>query len=372
MDRPVSPTSWRGPRTGDWSIVLIDRAGGPRLVSLHLRGTDVLCSPRGRDSRAPRAAAGATVTVFDNSPRQLERDASVAAREGLPLRTVLGDMRDLARSPTALRPSVHPSPICSVPSWPVWPNAFACASGGACWRVREPDLYIFDASARPAGEPWCATGFTDHAGSSQEDVTGCRGGRCDRYSHSLTGRSVAVRRRFVLTHITEAPHHPMPRPIPAGLLRHAGRQAARAVALSFAAFGRWGRHGSREGAGAATTVPALRHGVGLCYEFAAPAKPSGARRAGGRRSRVTSTPFPDLGLEGAGLSRSSSRTMSPRSCSNARRSVEAPFLASSSGRAVFQGFNLPAGPCGRTLIHAVESLSCGRIASMRSSRVSMP
>jgi ubiquinone/menaquinone biosynthesis C-methylase UbiE len=47
------------------------------------------------------AAAGATVTVFDNSPRQLGRDEEVAAREQLVIRTVLGDMRDLSAVPDA-------------------------------------------------------------------------------------------------------------------------------------------------------------------------------------------------------------------------------------------------------------------------------
>jgi len=42
------------------------------------------------------AAAGADATVFDNSPRQLQQDCQVAEREGLDLRTVEGDMRDLS------------------------------------------------------------------------------------------------------------------------------------------------------------------------------------------------------------------------------------------------------------------------------------
>ena len=41
------------------------------------------------------AAAGADVTVFDLSDGQLEQDRRVAARDGLQLRTVQGDMRDL-------------------------------------------------------------------------------------------------------------------------------------------------------------------------------------------------------------------------------------------------------------------------------------
>ena len=42
------------------------------------------------------AAAGAEVTIFDNSPAQLARDREVADRDGLKIRTVEGDMRDLS------------------------------------------------------------------------------------------------------------------------------------------------------------------------------------------------------------------------------------------------------------------------------------
>ena len=42
------------------------------------------------------AAAGADVTVFDNSRAQLAQDEAVAAREGLKLRIVQGNMQDLS------------------------------------------------------------------------------------------------------------------------------------------------------------------------------------------------------------------------------------------------------------------------------------
>jgi 2-polyprenyl-3-methyl-5-hydroxy-6-metoxy-1,4-benzoquinol methylase len=62
----------------------------------------VLCLAAGGGQQGPvLAAAGAAVTVFDNSPRQLGRDEEVAAREGLATRTVLGDMRDLSAFPDA-------------------------------------------------------------------------------------------------------------------------------------------------------------------------------------------------------------------------------------------------------------------------------
>ncbi len=42
------------------------------------------------------AALGAEVTVFDNSLKQLEKDEFVAKRDGLNIKTVQGDMKDLS------------------------------------------------------------------------------------------------------------------------------------------------------------------------------------------------------------------------------------------------------------------------------------
>jgi len=63
-----------------------------------LRDERVLCLAGAGGQQAPLlAAAGADVTVFDLSPRQLAQDRAVAAREGLALRTIEGDMSDLSR-----------------------------------------------------------------------------------------------------------------------------------------------------------------------------------------------------------------------------------------------------------------------------------
>jgi hypothetical protein len=43
------------------------------------------------------AAAGAVVTVFDNSPQQLGQDRFVAERDGLAIETVEKEMADLVR-----------------------------------------------------------------------------------------------------------------------------------------------------------------------------------------------------------------------------------------------------------------------------------
>ena len=60
-------------------------------------GKDVLCLASGGGQQAPLfAAAGAKVTLLDNSPAQLQRDEEVARNHHLKIELVLGDMRDLS------------------------------------------------------------------------------------------------------------------------------------------------------------------------------------------------------------------------------------------------------------------------------------
>ena len=62
-------------RQGRWEIVLTPTKPVPRDW-LEVEGRHVLCLASGGGQQAPiLAAAGATVTVLDNSPKQLERDA---------------------------------------------------------------------------------------------------------------------------------------------------------------------------------------------------------------------------------------------------------------------------------------------------------
>src|SRR5215212_8338426 len=68
-------------------------------ASVRFRRGRASCVSAGCRRSAPESGSrgrGARVTVLDNSPRQLEQDELVAQRDNLPLRTVLGDMRDLS------------------------------------------------------------------------------------------------------------------------------------------------------------------------------------------------------------------------------------------------------------------------------------
>jgi ubiquinone/menaquinone biosynthesis C-methylase UbiE len=84
-------------RLGDWQITVTTERFVPRnWFPASLEGLKVLCLASGGGQQGPiLAAAGAEVTVYDLSKKQLEQDEMVAKREGLKLRTVQGDMSDL-------------------------------------------------------------------------------------------------------------------------------------------------------------------------------------------------------------------------------------------------------------------------------------
>lgn len=94
--RPVSKEIIAQARAGTWGLLLTPQKHVPRAWFGSLPGKKILCLASGGGQQGPiLAALGATVTVFDNSPAQLAQDTMVAEREGLSLKTVQGDMRDL-------------------------------------------------------------------------------------------------------------------------------------------------------------------------------------------------------------------------------------------------------------------------------------
>lgn len=95
--RPVSPEVIAKAKEGEFSILLTENIPVPKRWFPPLPGADVLCLASGGGQQGPvLAAAGAHVTVFDNSPAQLRQDQLVAEREALSLRTVEGDAADLS------------------------------------------------------------------------------------------------------------------------------------------------------------------------------------------------------------------------------------------------------------------------------------
>jgi SAM-dependent methyltransferase len=150
---PVGPDVTAAARAGDWSVVLIGHNPVPRdWFPPDLAGTDVLCLASGGGQQGPvLAAAGARVTVFDNSTGQLGQDRMVAERDGLSLQTVLGDMRDLgALGDASFDLILNPVSNVFCPELaPVWRECFrVLRPGGALLTgFMNPDIFIFDADA---------------------------------------------------------------------------------------------------------------------------------------------------------------------------------------------------------------------------------
>jgi SAM-dependent methyltransferase len=153
---PVSPEVIAAARRGEWSVVLTPKKPVPRAWLGDLAGRDVLGLASAGGQQGPvLAAAGARVTVLDNSPKQLGQDRRVADREGLDLRTVEGDMRDLsAFAEGSFDLIFHPCSNLFVDDVrPVWREAFrVLRPGGALLSgVCNPILFCFDADLEKQG-----------------------------------------------------------------------------------------------------------------------------------------------------------------------------------------------------------------------------
>lgn len=149
---PVSDAQVRSARQGDWSVVLTPLKPVPRDWFGSLEGARVLCLASGGGQQGPiLAAAGARVTVLDNSPAQLARDQQVAERNGLPLQTRLGLMQDLSAFDGGSFDLVfHPVSNCFVPDVePVWREVSrVLAPGGRLLAgFCNPVLFGFDPDA---------------------------------------------------------------------------------------------------------------------------------------------------------------------------------------------------------------------------------
>ena len=147
--QPVGSEVIAEARNGVFSILLTENIPVPLRWFPPLHGTDVLCLASGGGQQGPvLAAAGARVTVFDNSPRQLERDRSVAERDGLDIRTIQGDMRDLSIFPDASFDLIfHPVSNCFIDDVrAVWRGAYrVLRPGGALLAgFNNPLMYLFD------------------------------------------------------------------------------------------------------------------------------------------------------------------------------------------------------------------------------------
>jgi SAM-dependent methyltransferase len=154
--KPVSAESVARARNGDFEILLTENKPVPRAWFPPLPGAEILCLASGGGQQGPiLAAAGANVTVFDNSPRQLEQDRLVAQRESLNINLFEGDAADLSMFADETFDLVF-NPCSTVfmkDVRPVWLEAYRVLRHGGILMTgsMNPIHYIFDLEKMDAG-----------------------------------------------------------------------------------------------------------------------------------------------------------------------------------------------------------------------------
>ena len=173
---PVSAQEIVQAREGRFQLLLTPTKPVPMSWYPELHGCRVLGLASGGGQQGPiLAAAGAQVTVFDNSPKQLAQDRLVAEREHLDMRLVEGDMADLSVFEDASFDFIfHPVSNCFVQEiLPVWREAYrVLAPGGTLVAgFMNPVLYTFDIELAEQGiyHVKYSLPFSDLASISEEE-----------------------------------------------------------------------------------------------------------------------------------------------------------------------------------------------------------
>ena len=154
---PVSPDEVNRARSGDVRVVLTPTRTVPASWLGELRGKRVLGLASAGGQQGPLfAAAGADVTIFDNSPAQLGQDRFVAERNGLQMRLIEGDMRDLSCfGDESFDLIFHPCSNCFVPEIkPVWRECFRVLKPGGelLSGIVNPVVFAMDLEQERAGK----------------------------------------------------------------------------------------------------------------------------------------------------------------------------------------------------------------------------
>ncbi len=191
---PVEPKTVAAARRGEFSVLLTETKPVPSEWFPSFPGLDLLGLACGGGQQGPVfAALGASVTIFDNSPAQLDRDRQVAAREGLSIRTVEGDMRDLSVFPDESFDLVfHPVSNVFCPEVrPVWREAYRVLRQGGFLLAgfANPIYYMFGTHAdeQETLQVRYAIPYSDLKDMEPEELDTCiEEGIPLEYGHSLT------------------------------------------------------------------------------------------------------------------------------------------------------------------------------------------
>ncbi len=146
---PVSPETIAAARTGIVNVKLTAEKYVPTEWLGDVGGKKILCLASGGGQQVPIfSAAGADVTSFDNSEKQLGQDRAVAEREGLSVRLEHGDAADLSRFEDGRFDMVfNPcSNLFMADLEPIWAEVFRVLKKGGEFLcgILKPEVFIFD------------------------------------------------------------------------------------------------------------------------------------------------------------------------------------------------------------------------------------
>jgi SAM-dependent methyltransferase len=191
---PVTSEVIAAARKGEFSVLLTETKPVPSEWFPPFKGLDLLGLACGGGQQGPVfTAMGAKVTIFDNSPAQLERDRMVAEREGFTIQTVEGDMRNLSAFANESFDLVfHPVSNVFCPEVrPVWREAFRVLRHGGTLLAgfANPIYYILGThiDEQETLQVKYSIPYSDLENMDPEDLEACiEEGTPLEYGHSLT------------------------------------------------------------------------------------------------------------------------------------------------------------------------------------------
>ena len=146
---PVTMDELDKARNGHYKIVLTPFKPVPKEWLGNIKGKNILCLASGGGQQGPiLAAAGAKVTVFDNSDQQLKKDQEAAQKFDLEIKTVQGNMQDLSCfSDKIFDLIIHPVSNCFIDNiLPVWKESYRVlkVNGNLLSGFCNPIMYMID------------------------------------------------------------------------------------------------------------------------------------------------------------------------------------------------------------------------------------
>ena len=153
----MTPEQIERAKAGDWRFRVTPTKAVPHEWILPAKDQDVLCLAAGGGQQAPiLAALGANVIVADLSEKQLQRDAEIADREGLPIKTIVADMASMPEIKEASFDLViNPCSVIFCPDVrPVWREVYRVLKPGGRFITGfiNPIYYLFDAAKMDRGK----------------------------------------------------------------------------------------------------------------------------------------------------------------------------------------------------------------------------